>query len=202
VGFTMMPQIEPKPVMSMMTVMQREEALTLLRRYLKRDNMMSHSIASEAIMRGAARHLKADEDLWGLAGLLHDIDFEMTEEEPQKHGLIAMEILPPEIPSEVRQAIKSHNEANGSMRSAAIDFALSAGESLTGLIVATAMVYPDKKLSSVKVKSVTKRMKERAFARNVSRESIMECEKCGVPLETFVEIGISSMQEIAGDLGL
>jgi putative nucleotidyltransferase with HDIG domain len=182
--------------------MSREEALALLKKYLHKENLVLHCIASEAVMRGVARHLGANEDEWGIAGLLHDIDFELTEDEPERHGLVAMNLLPAEIPADIRDAVLRHNEANGSVRERPIDFALSAGESLTGLIIATALVYPDKKVSSVKVKSVTKRMKEKAFARNVSRECILECEKIGMDLDKFVEIGIRSMETVAGELGL
>lgn len=182
--------------------MNRDEAFSYLTKYLKKDAMIKHSLASEAVMRGVARNLGYDEEVWGLAGLLHDIDFEITENEFEKHGLLAMNILPDELPRELKEAIKRHNEKNGSMRQEPIDFALSASESVTGLIIATALVYPDKKLSSVNTKSVVKRMKERAFARNVSRECIMECEKIGLDLTRFVEIGIDSMQKISDQLGL
>jgi len=182
--------------------MNREEALELLKRHLKRENLVLHCLASEAVMRGLARRLGADEEAWGLAGLLHDIDFEYTESEPLRHGVAAMDLLPAELPGEVRDAILRHNEANGSTRERPIDFALSAGESLTGLLQATALVYPDRKISSVKVKSVTKRMKEKSFARAVSRECIMECERLGLDLDTFVEIGIRSMETVAAQLGL
>ncbi|MHC9541168.1 MAG: HDIG domain-containing metalloprotein [Vulcanimicrobiota bacterium] len=182
--------------------MNRDDAWDLLNRYLKKDAMLKHSLASEAIMRGVAQKLGYDEELWGITGLLHDIDFEMTEQTPEKHAIAAMDLLPPDLPEEMRQAICRHNEANGSVRETPLDFALSASESLTGLIIATALVYPDKKISSVKVKSVTKRMKEKAFARNVSRECILECEKIGLSLDSFVETGIHSMEKIAPELGL
>lgn len=182
--------------------MNREEAFLLLQQHMKKDSIIKHSIASEAVMRGVARALGYDEEMWGLAGLLHDIDFELTENDPQKHALMAMDLLPAELPQEVRDAIKRHNEANGSKRQAPIDFALSASESVTGLIAATALVYPDKKLQSVKAKSVVKRMKEKAFARNVSRECIMECEKLGLDLPRFVQIGLDSMLTISSELGL
>ena len=182
--------------------MNRNEALTLLGQHLKKDAMIKHSLASEAIMRGLAGALGFEEGSWALAGLLHDIDFEYTENEPQKHGIVAMSLLPDDIPAPVREAIMRHNEANGSKRAEPIDFALAAGESITGLIIATALIYPDKKLSSVKTKSVAKRMKEKAFARNVSRECIMECEKIGLELPRFIELSIESMQKISTELGL
>jgi len=182
--------------------MTRDEAMDLLKAHLEKDAMLKHSLASEAVMRGVAEKLGYDVELWGITGLLHDIDFEKTEETPERHGLVAMEILPATLAEDVRNAVCRHNEANGSVRSTSLDFALSASESLTGLITATALVYPDKRVASVKVKSVTKRMKEKAFARNVSRECILECEKIGLSLDSFVETGISSMGKIAAELGL
>jgi predicted hydrolase (HD superfamily) len=101
------------------------------------------------------------------------------------------------------EAIKLHNEmATGIPRSKEFHHALAAGETITGLIVATTLVYPDKKLASVKPKSVTKRMKQKAFAASVSREHIMECEKIGIPLNEFAELAVVAMRGIADKIGL
>jgi predicted hydrolase (HD superfamily) len=100
-------------------------------------------------------------------------------------------------------AIVMHNEvATGKERSTEFQHALAAGETITGLITATTLVYPDKKIASVKTNSVTKRMKQKAFAASVKRENILECEKIGIPLEEFVELSIRSMAGINGVLGL
>jgi len=107
------------------------------------------------------------------------------------------------IKEEIIEAIVLHNEeATQDPRTKLLHHALSAGETITGLITAVALVYPDKKLSSVKVKSITKRMKERSFAASVSREAIMECEKLGLTLDEFAEIALKAMQEISSELGL
>ena len=107
------------------------------------------------------------------------------------------------IDPEIVDAVKMHNEAVcGVARSTEFQHALAAGETVTGLVVATALVYPDKKIAGVRVKSITKRMKERAFAASVNRETIRECEKIGLPLDEFVGISLSAMQGIAGRLGL
>jgi len=180
----------------------RDDALAMLRTHVKKDAMRKHSIASEAVMKGVARVLGQDPELWGLAGLLHDIAFEQTEDETARHGLLVMEILPADLPVELLDAVKRHNECNGSKRETVLDHALSASESLTGLIIAAALVHPEKKISSVKARSVMKRMKEKAFARNVSRECILECERIPIELSRFVEIGIDAMNEISDDLGL
>ena len=182
----------------------RDDALVLLKEYLKNDNLVSHCIASEAIMRALARKLNQDEDVWGIAGLLHDIDYEITNGELTRHGKEAPGILLSKgVSSEIADAIKNHNaEGLGLERSTLLDHALTCAESITGLIVATALVYPDKKVASVKPKSITKRMKQKEFARSVNREHIRECEKIGIPLEQFAELSLKAMREISDVLGL
>lgn len=184
--------------------MTRNEAEELLRKYVKSERMLDHSIASEAVLRALARRLGRDEERWGLAGLLHDIDIEVVGGDLSRHGLEAERILTEAgIDPEMVAAVKSHNEAVcGAARNTELQHALAAGETITGLIVATALVYPDKKIASVKVKSITKRMKEKAFAASVNRDTIRECEKIGLPLDEFVEISLGGMREIADRIGL
>lgn len=184
--------------------MDREAALTLLKSHIKTDTMIKHSLATEAIMRELADLLGRDVELWGLTGLLHDLDFETTMNEPEKHALRTAELLKKQgVQSEMIQAIKAHNgEHLGIARSTELDFALASAETITGLIVATALVYPDKKLSSVKQKSVLKRFKEKAFARSVDRDIIAECKNLNFTLERFVEISLKAMQGISSELGL
>jgi putative nucleotidyltransferase with HDIG domain len=189
-------------------IMTRDQALALLREHVKADVLVKHSLATEAIMRALARKLGQDEALWGIAGLLHDLDFETTKESSATHGLKTEEILRSiasthPLPEEGIQAIKGHNAENlGLPRVAVFDKAITAAETVTGLIVATALVQPDKKLASVKLKSVTKRLKEKAFARNVSRERIAICGEIGIPVEEFVGLSLAAMQGVANDLGL
>lgn len=182
----------------------REDALQLLKKYLKNDKLIAHCLASEAIMRELARELGQDTEKWGIAGLLHDMDYEMTAEDPGRHGREAAAMLMAEgVNADVVQAIERHNaEGLGLTRSTIFDHALTCAESITGLIVATALVYPDKKIASVKPKSVTKRMKTPHFARAVSRERILECEKLDMPLNDFVALSLKAMTEIAEELGL
>jgi uncharacterized protein len=121
-----------------------------------------------------------------------------------RHGLEAVRILTEAgIDPEIVDAVKMHNErVCGTLRSTEFQHALAAGETVTGLVVATALVYPDRKVAGVKVKSITKRMKEKAFAASVNRETIRECERIGLPLDEFVGIALSAMQGIAGRIGL
>ncbi|SFM99986.1 HD domain-containing protein [Thermodesulforhabdus norvegica] len=184
--------------------MTREEALELLTRHVKSDNLRKHCLATEAIMRKLAERFGGDPDLWGIAGLLHDLDFEYTKDKPEEHAKKAVDILKDtDLPEEVLQAILRHNaEMLGLTRETTLDYALTAAETITGLIVAAALVHPDKSLASLQAKSVRKRMKSKDFARNVSRENIMMCEKLGMELMEFIELSLEAMRSIRADLGL
>ena len=186
------------------TGMERAEALELLKTHLANDRLVAHCVATEAIMRALAPRFDADSDVWGLAGLLHDLDFEETGEDETRHAEVAAERLAEHgVSPEIVNAIRKHNaEGLGLQRETEFEHALTCAETITGLIVATALVYPDKKLASVKPKSVTKRMKTAHFARSVSRERIRECETIGIPLAEFVALSLAAMTEIAEELGL
>ncbi|HKK02267.1 MAG TPA: HDIG domain-containing protein [Desulfuromonadales bacterium] len=182
----------------------REKALELLDTHVKTPNMRNHCLAAEAVMRALAVRLGTDPDQWGLAGLLHDLDAESTADDMTRHTREAEPLLREAGVSEpLIRAIRMHNEAaNDERRSDLFHHALAAGETITGLIVATTLVYPDRKLASVKPKSVRKRMKEKAFAAGVDRGIVMECEALGLSLEEFIEICLEAMTGIAGELGL
>jgi len=184
--------------------MTREEAMELLNRTIKNERMLSHCYAAEAVMLALARSLGQKEEKWAIAGLLHDLDIEQVDGDLSVHTHQTADILNEHgVDPEIIDAIKMHNaEAWGTKRNTLFHHALAAGETITGLIVATALVYPDKKLASVKAKSVTKRMKEKAFAASVNRDTIMECEKIGIPLDKFAEICLQAMKEISDKLGL
>lgn len=182
----------------------REKAIELLHQYVKNEKMIFHCLASEAVMRGLARKLGRDEEKWGLAGLLHDLDVETTNADAAIHGT-QTEVLLKDYPvdEDILDAIRMHNEySSGKERSTEFQYALAAGETITGLIFATTYVYPDKKLASVKPKSVVKRMKEKMFAASVKRENILECEKIGIPIDEFAAIAIASMLPSAEAMGL
>jgi len=164
--------------------------------------MIKHSVASEAVLRAIAKKMDKDQEEWGIAGLLHDIDVEITNADPYKHGPYAAGMLDGLLSAEAIDAIVMHNEmATGKERTTIFQHAMAAGETITGLIMATAMVYPDRKLASVKTKSITKRMKEKAFAASVKRENILECELIGIPINDFAELALGAMQEISDELG-
>lgn len=183
---------------------RRDEAVLLLKEYVKNEKMLAHCYASEQVMRALARRLGRDEEKWGLAGLLHDIDVELVDADLNIHGLEARRILSEKgVDPEIVNAVFMHNEvASKRERQTEFEHALAAGETITGIIIATALVYPDKKIASVKPKSVTKRMKEKAFAASVSRENIMECEKIGMSLDEFATICLDAVKEIGPRIGL
>ena len=184
--------------------MTRDEALDLLQQYIKNEKMLYHCLSSEAVLRALAKKLGRDEEKWALAGLLHDIDVEVTNADPKTHSLKARELLADcNLDEDILDAISMHNEmATGKPRETEFQHALAAGETITGLIYATALVYPDRKIAPVKPKSVVKRMKQKAFAASVNREIIMECEKIGIPLPEFAEISLDAMKEIGEEIGL
>ena len=183
----------------------RETSLQLLKQHIKNPANFNHALESEAVLRSLAKKLRQNVDLWGAAGLLHDLDWEETVNNTKQHGLKTAEYLIKfNYPQELISAIKSHNfEDNQDTEPKAIlDFGVRCGEMITGLIYACALVRPDKKLASVEVKSVKKKMKDKAFAANVRREIIKECEKIGVNLDEFLEISLIAMKEIASEVGI
>ena len=184
-------------------MISREEALKLLQKNVKAENMLKHSYASEAVLRALAKRLNQNVEEWGIAGLLHDVDVEITNADSKTHGPYAANILEGLITDQMLDAIVMHNEmATGKERTLEFQHALAAGETITGLITAVTLVYPDKKIASIKTKSVTKRMKQKAFAASVNRENILECEKIGIPLNEFAELSVNAMKEISDVLGL
>ncbi len=183
--------------------MNREMAYKLVKKQVKNKNLVKHMLAVEAVMEKLASHLGEDRDLWGLAGLVHDIDYDQTVSTPEKHGLVGAEILEKEgMPSVLIQAVKAHNEILGYPCQSLLDKALYATDPLTGLIVAAALIHPKKKLAAIDVKFVLNRFREKQFARGARREQICSCEEIGLSLEEFLEIGLTAMQERSTRLGL
>jgi len=188
-------------------MIKREKALELLKKYIKTENTAKHMLATEAIMKALAKRFEPEkEKIWAMAGLLHDLDYEIAEE--KEHCLKVIDIFKEEnvdVSEEILYAIQAHgfNLHPEFEPKSKMDWSLFIGDSLTGLIVATALVRPDRKLSSVKVKSVMKKFKVKSFAAGTRREDIKLCEeKLGIPLREFIEISLKAMQETAKELGL
>jgi putative nucleotidyltransferase with HDIG domain len=181
----------------------REELLDSVNENVENKNLVKHMLATEAIMRTLAKRLGEDEEEWGLTGLLHDIDVELTGQDMSTHSKLGAD-LARELgaSASMAHAILCHNEAHGVPRETKLDKALFCADPLTGLITAAALVCPDKKLAGLKAKSVLKRFKEKSFAAGAGREQISQCSELGLELDEFVELGLQAMQEIADDLGL
>ena len=183
--------------------MTREEALESVRANVGNENLVRHMLATEAVMRALARRLGENEQEWGLTGLLHDIDVELTEGDIKSHSRLGADLAREMGASETMAlAILAHNQAHGVPLKSKLDKALYCADPLTGLITAAALVRPDKKLASVEGKSVKKRFKEKSFAAGASREQIAACSNIGIDLDEFVDLGLKAMQRVASELGL
>jgi len=181
--------------------MEREEALELVKAEVKTKNLVKHMLAVEACMRRLATELGEDEEMWGLAGLLHDLDYEYTKDAPERHALMAVEMLKDKgLPDEVLEAIKAH--AGHAERKTSMAKALYAADPLTGLIVAATLMHPEKDLGAVDARFVLNRFKERSFARGANRDQIRSCEELGIPLDRFIELCLEAMRGIKEELGL
>jgi putative nucleotidyltransferase with HDIG domain len=184
-------------------MLTRDEALSLVKKNVSKRNIVYHMLAVEAIMRNVAKHFGENEEVWGLIGLLHDIDYEKTEATPEKHSLLAEEILKGIVPDEIIKSIKTHNfKHTGIMPENRMEKALIASDAISGLLVACALVMPSKKLADVKVETVAKKFKDKDFARGAERERILICEEIGIPREKFFEIALNGLKSIAKDIGL
>lgn len=184
-------------------MLTREEALSLVKKNVKKRNIVYHMIAVEAVMRGLAKHFGEDEDLWGLTGLLHDIDYEKIGDAWEKHGVLAGEILKDMVSEEVKRAIKAHNfERTNVIPESRMEKALICCDAISGLLIACALVMPTKKLAEVKVKTVKKKFKDKDFARGANRERMLFCKKIEVPQEKFFEIALEGLKEHAAEIGL
>ena len=173
------------------TKLDREEALQKIQDHVSKESLIDHMIATEAIMRGLAKKLGQDEDKWALTGLLHDIDYEQTADDPESHSLIGAEMLENlGLEDEVIHAVRAHNDVHGIERESLLDKALYAADPLSGLITATAKVMPSKKL------------KDKSFARGAVREQINTCTELCITLDDFFEIALEEMKKAAGELGL
>jgi len=181
----------------------REEALDSIKANIENKNTIKHMLATEAIMRALARRFGEDKEEWGLTGLLHDIDMELTEGDMSTHSRLGADLARELGASEaMAHAILCHNQAHGIPMETRLDKALCCADPLTGLVIAAALVRPDKKLAGVEAKSVRKRFKEKSFAAGANREQIAQCTELGIELDQFLELGLEAMKGIAPSLEL
>ncbi len=193
--------------------MNRDEAYTLLTKYMSNKNLIKHSLAAEVTMKALYRHLtlkddqnNLDEVKWGITGLLHDMDYEIAQKENrvEQHGMMIGIAEKESMPQDIVHGIQAHAHVYTKiMPESQMDWAITACDQLTGLIVAGALVTPDKKIGLLTTESVLKRFKEKSFAKGADRNAILLCEeKLGIPLPEFVAITLTAMQTIADPLGL
>lgn len=186
-----------------MEKLNREEAFELLKEYIENENLIKHALAVEAAMRAYAQKYGEDEEKWGITGLLHDLDYERYPD-MARHSARAAEILKEKgYPEDVVYAIHAHNDAHGLERNIRLAKVLYGVDELTGFIVAVALVRPNKKLEEVELKSIKKKFKDKAFARQVNREEISRGAKdLGEDPDAHITLVLEAMKKISGALGL
>ena len=182
-------------------MIDRNTALNLVRKHVSNKNLIKHMIAVEGVMRRFARHFGGEEELWGLTGLLHDLDYDLTVDDFPRHGLVTEELLQGvDVPAEMVRAIKTHP---GHLPAESLmEKTLYAADPVTGLIVAAALMHPDKKIASLDLDFLKRRFKEKRFAAGADRGQIQSCERMGMELDDFLKLSLEGMAEVADELGL
>ncbi|NLX63607.1 MAG: HDIG domain-containing protein [Clostridiaceae bacterium] len=183
--------------------MDRDMALEELKLRIENKNTIKHSLAVEAIMRKLAIHFNEHEKMWGIAGLVHDIDYERVQGDMTKHGKMGADILEAlNFDSTIVYAVLAHNPANNVSRRRKIDKALYCADPMAGLIIACALILPSKKLKDVSEEFVLKKYHQKGFAKGADREQIASCSELGLTLEEFIRISLEALKEISDDLEL
>lgn len=189
--------------------MTREEAFETLNTFVKNPNLIKHHLACEAIMLSLCKRFIPDADpitlnKWGQVGLLHDADYELTNGDPVKHTILLEEKIGGELDQDVMHAIKAHNYLNtGAVPYSPMDWSMYACDELSGLIIASALVHPDKKLASLDVNFIMNRFNDSSFAKGANRDQIKTCEtKLAIPLKEFIGLSLSAMQGVSDKLNL
>ncbi len=183
-------------------VADREEALALLKKYVRQENLIKHCIATAAVMKEIAKYLGEDERKWEIIGILHDIDYEIVGEDMSKHGLKGAEILRQEgVDEEIAEVVKTHNHTIFRDYEKPVEIALQSADSVSGLIIAAALVKKGR-LSDVTPKTIKKKFKDKSFAAGCDRNRIREIEKLNIDLSKLYELGIRGLLDVKGELGL
>lgn len=189
--------------------MTRQEALQTLQVYTKSPTLIRHHLATEAAMRLISRYFSAkfkipvNEEMWALAGLLHDADYELTRSKPTKHTLYLEERLGKVLPPEVMYAIKAHNyKYLGLPPQSPMDWALYSCDELTGFVISATLERKDKRMMSVSTEHIVKNIQNTKYAKSVDRAQIMMCEqKLGFSVQEYTAIVLAAMQSVATELG-
>ncbi|MFP4045719.1 MAG: HD domain-containing protein [Candidatus Aenigmatarchaeota archaeon] len=184
-------------------MISEDRALEKVKENVDTENLRKHMYAVSAIMERLAEEFEEDEEKWKLVGLLHDIDYEKTKDNPEKHALLSAEMLEDELPDDCLRAIKAHNSKHTDVEpESRMADALIAADAISGLLVATALVMPNSTLEEVRVESVMKKIDDSSFASNIDRDRIYYCEEIGLDVEEFVELSLEAAQRIHNKLGL
>lgn len=189
--------------------MTRDEAYQILTGMVKSQNLIKHHLATEAAMKSLYNRIStkptpADEANWGLVGLLHDADYELCKNHPEKHTLVLEEKIGHLLDPKIMYAIKSHNFTNnGCKPQSFLDWSIYCCDDLTELIIAIALANPDKKLAPLTVQDIIEKLNSTSFAKDTNRNQVRECEKeLQIPLNEFIGIVLNAMQEISANLEL
>lgn len=181
----------------------RDEAYALLQKNLRTRNLFKHSLAVEAILQAMAEKLGEDPKLWGVTGLLHDLDYEYTKEEPERHAFITVKMVDELLPREAINAIKAHNYPyTAQIPLTYLDKSLIAADAVSGLIIAAALVMPSKKLADVTPKTLLDKFKDKSFAAGCNRKRIELCGDMELGLQMFLALSLQALQNISVELGL
>lgn len=185
--------------------MEREKALSLVEKYVHNKNSIKHMLAVEAVMRELAKKFGENEEIWGIAGLVHDIDMEIVDyrKNPELHGKKGAIILEEEgFSPQIIDAAIAHNKETGKERKSLLEKAIYCTDPLTGLIVASVLISPSRKIKDLSADSVLKRFKEKSFARGAERDVISDCKEINISLQDFIQIGLFAMKKISNELEL
>ncbi len=183
--------------------MERPEAEKLVKKRLGGGNLFKHTLAVEAVMRRLARRFGQDEDKWGLTGLLHDIDYQETADDPARHSMVgADELAAMGLDADIVDAVRSHNDHHGLPRTTDLSRALYCSDPVTGLIVAGALVHPERKLAALDTDYLMNRFGEKSFARGARRDTIEACSDLGLDLREFLGLALEGMEDCSSRLGL
>jgi putative nucleotidyltransferase with HDIG domain len=184
-------------------MLNRKEAYELLRKNQHTENLIKHSLAVETILQATAKRLGENEQLWGLTGLLHDLDYDFTKNEPSRHSQITVKVIEGLIPEEGINAIKAHNyQYTAQVPQTYLDKSLIAADAVSGLIIAAALVMPSKRLTDVTPKTLQDKFKDKSFAAGCNRKRIELCTDMELELQVFLELSLNALKNIADTLGL
>jgi len=184
-------------------MLSRKQAFVILKKYLKDEDNIKISIATEAILKEMARNLNFDEELWGITGLLHNLDYEYTLREPEKKGTLSAQLLDGLIPEQAVNAIKANNYMHTDyIPTTALDKALIATAAISGLIIVTVKLTQSNKIDDVDLELLIDKFNDKTFAVRYNRNRIGLCTDAGIELKYFLELSLNTLKSISKDLGI